>query len=99
MTYAIERTRVGRKPFQIVKLSLDYCTLTYGESPCTAGLTNSGLVQGATSTTIDLDSGASGATGEYDLYAVYIQSGTGSGQSRLIASYDGSLKRATLEQP
>ena len=91
MSYEIERNRVGRKPFQIVKLSLDYCTLEHGVAPCTAGLASSGQVQSATSSTVDLDAGASGASDEYNMYVVFIQSGTGSGQSRLITDYDGTL--------
>jgi hypothetical protein len=97
MTYATERTRVGRKPFQIVKLSLDYCTLNHGEAPCTAGLTSSGFVQAATSTTVDLDASAPSTDDAYNNFAVYIESGTGVGQSRRITDYDGTLKRATVE--
>lgn len=38
MSLEIERNKVGRKPFQAVKLSLDRCQHDYGLSPCTAGI-------------------------------------------------------------
>ena len=36
MSYAIERTKVGHKPIDIIIISADACSLTYGISPCTA---------------------------------------------------------------
>jgi hypothetical protein len=37
MTLATEAAVSGRKPVQFCVLRMDYCTRTYGESPCTAG--------------------------------------------------------------
>ena len=38
MTYAIQKTKFGRRPIYIVELELDYCDNTYGVAPCTAAL-------------------------------------------------------------
>ncbi len=36
MTLAIERAKSGRRPFWVVEMDLDYCSLTYGVAPCMA---------------------------------------------------------------
>lgn len=36
MSYASEATKVGRKPFSVVELELDFCSLTFGVGPCPA---------------------------------------------------------------
>lgn len=36
MAYADEKKKVGRAPFQYVEIDLDYCSQTYGISPCLA---------------------------------------------------------------
>jgi hypothetical protein len=103
MAYSDERGRVGRLPFQMVKLSLDFCQNQYGVedavigSICTAGQVNTGQVQAATSNSATLDAGASGADNEYDNYAVHITSGTGANQVYRILSYDGTTKIATID--
>lgn len=51
---------------------------------------------GSTATTIVLDTGASSVNDEYVGYWIEITSGTGAGQVRRIASYDGTSKVATL---
>lgn len=38
MTYDTEKVRAGREPITLVELDLDYCQLTYGQSPCMAQL-------------------------------------------------------------
>jgi hypothetical protein len=38
VSYELERTRDTRRPFTLVELDLDYCSLLYGEAPCTAAL-------------------------------------------------------------
>ena len=38
MTYALQKVKFGRRPIYIVELQLDYCSNTYGSSPCTAAL-------------------------------------------------------------
>lgn len=36
MSYAEQAAKVGRQPITIVEIDLDYCSLTFGTSPCTA---------------------------------------------------------------
>lgn len=38
MTLAAERAKAGRRPFAVVELELDYCSLNYGTAPCSAAL-------------------------------------------------------------
>jgi hypothetical protein len=38
MTYDELRLEVGRRPITVVELDLDFCTRTYGTSPCTASV-------------------------------------------------------------
>jgi hypothetical protein len=101
MAYATERKRIGRKPFQIVKLSLDYCTKSYGVnttgSVCTAGISGSGTVQAATANTVDLESSESSVDDAYNNYAIHITGGTGQGQVLRILDWDGTNRRATME--
>ena len=47
---------------------------------------------------IQLDTGASSTDGVYDPATVYIESGTGAGQSRLITQYVGSTRTATVDR-
>lgn len=37
MTYDLKKTEFDREHIYIVELDLDYCSLTFGQSPCTAG--------------------------------------------------------------
>ena len=47
---------------------------------------------------IQLDTGASSTDGVYDPSMVFIESGTGAGQSRLITQYVGSTRTATVDR-
>jgi hypothetical protein len=53
---------------------------------------------GTGSNQIQLDTGASATDGVYDPSMVYIESGTGAGQSRLITQYVGSTRTATVDR-
>ena len=97
MTIAIERTRVGRTPFTMVELQLDYCQETIGISPCTAARVHSGTVQSATADTVELDSSASSVNGAYDNYAISIPTGTGSPEESIVDSYVGATRIATMK--
>ena len=55
-----------------------------------------GTAQAGASTTITLDSGAVATDDIYNGASVIIQSGTGSGQERIISDYVGSTKVATV---
>jgi hypothetical protein len=47
---------------------------------------------------IQLDAGASSTNGEYDPGLIFIETGTGAGQARLILQYNGSTKVATVDR-
>jgi hypothetical protein len=47
---------------------------------------------------IQLDAGASSTNGEYDPGLIFIETGTGAGQARLILQYNGSTKIATVDR-
>ena len=47
---------------------------------------------------IQLDAGASATNGEYDPGLIFIETGTGAGQARLILQYTGSTKVATVDR-
>ena len=53
---------------------------------------------GTGSNQIQLDTGASATDGIYDPAMLYIESGTGMGQSRLITQYVGSTRTATVDR-
>jgi hypothetical protein len=53
---------------------------------------------GTGSNQIQLDTGASATDGTYDPSMVFIESGTGAGQSRLITQYVGSTRTATVDR-
>jgi len=36
MTWDTERKVIGRRPFQYIEMDMDYCTQSYGVSPCLA---------------------------------------------------------------
>jgi hypothetical protein len=60
---------------------------------------HSGVCQaGSTSNTIVFDTLASSVNGAYDPSMVFIQSGTGSGQTRLILQYDGITQTAVVDR-
>jgi len=58
---------------------------------------NEGLAQGGSSNTITLNALGSSANNAYVGQLVFIRSGTGADQIRLITAYDGSTKIATVE--
>ena len=60
---------------------------------------NEGLAQGGTSDTITLNALASSADDAYNNQVVFIRSGKGEDQVRVIMDYDGITKIATLEKP
>ena len=47
---------------------------------------------------IQLDAGASSTNGDYDPGLIFIETGTGAGQARLILQYNGSTKVATVDR-
>ncbi len=47
---------------------------------------------------IQLDAGASATNGEYDPGLIFIETGTGAGQARLILQYNGSTRVATVDR-
>ena len=53
---------------------------------------------GTGSNQIQLDTGASATDGVYDPAMVFIESGTGAGQTRLITQYVGSTRTATVDR-
>lgn len=57
---------------------------------------NAGMVVAATSTTVDLATDASAVDSAYVGMEVYIYSGVGAGQRRVITGYVGSTRRATV---
>lgn len=59
-------------------------------------LIRSGTAQAGGASTITLDAGASATTNLYQNEIIFIRSGTGAGQSAIIASYVGSTKVATI---
>lgn len=72
-------------------------TLIGSDGTLRANIERTGTAQAGASTTITLDSGASAVDNYYKHSIVRIVSGTGAGQSRLITSYVGSTKVATIE--
>lgn len=44
MSFDTEKARAGRRPFAVAEIDLDYCSLTYGVSPCAAALGVTGAV-------------------------------------------------------
>jgi len=57
-----------------------------------------GTVVSSTNNTVTLDAGASALNGAYDPALIYISSGTGAGQCRLILEYDGATKTAWVDR-
>ena len=90
------QARFERRPATVLELDLDYCSNTYGVSPCTAGRVESGTAQAGGASSITLRAAASGVDGAYDGMTVRITGGTGSGQERKISAYVGATKVATV---
>lgn len=63
-------------------------------------IVHSGTAQGAGTgnNQIQLDTGASSTNSAYDPGLVYIETGTGAGQTRLILQYNGSTRTATVDR-
>lgn len=59
---------------------------------------NEGLVQAATSTTVTLNPLASSSDGAYKGQTIFIRSGIGDDQARLITGYVGATKVATVQR-
>lgn len=62
------------------------------------GHVNEGLAQGGAASTITLNSGASSIDDMYQGQMVFIVSGTGQDQARIVTSYDGTTKIATVHK-
>jgi len=60
---------------------------------------NEGLAQAGTSTTVTLNTLASPDDNAYEGQMVFVMSGTGEDQARLVLSYDGTTKIASLDRP
>jgi hypothetical protein len=60
---------------------------------------NEGLAQGGSSDTITLNALASSIDDAYNYQMVFIRSGTGEDQLRVVKSYDGTTKIATMCEP
>lgn len=86
----------GRQLIQLLELDLDRCTRTFGVSPCTAGIENSGTATAGGATSITLAAGASAADDAYNTMTARITGGTGSGQERIVSDYVGATKVATV---
>lgn len=105
MAYDDERGKVGRLPFQVVKLSLDSCTKIFGVNDpstgglgvCTAGQRTPGQAQAATSISITLEASSSTEDGFYDNYGIHITSGAAENDVRRIIDYNGTTKVAIVD--
>lgn len=61
------------------------------------GVADAGTLQSATGTTAVIRSGASATDATYVGHTLFIASGTGAGQSRLITAYTGASKTCTVD--
>lgn len=61
-----------------------------------SSVVRSGTAQAGAAGTITLDAGASATTDLYKLAEIYIDGGTGAGQTRAISAYNGTTKVATI---
>ena len=84
-------------PTRFGSLAID----TYGYVTCnnTMGIVvRTGTCQGGTTTTVQLDAGASAANNIYNGLLLYISNGQGMYQARTITGYNGVTKFATLDR-
>lgn len=88
--------RHERAPHTALELDLDYCSNTYGVSPCTAGRVNSGTLQSGGTTTVRLAAGASAVDDFYNNMTLRSTGGTGSGQEAKVIDYVGATRDATV---
>jgi hypothetical protein len=88
-----------RRPHTALELDLDYCSNTYGVSPCTAGRIQTGTAQAGSANTLTLVAGASGVDGAYNNMRLALNSGPGSVQDQRITGYVGATKVATVDAP
>lgn len=93
-----EKAKHERRFVELLELDMDTCTNTYGVSPCTAGIQNTGTAQAGSASTITLAAGASGDDDAYNTFVVRITAGTGSGQERVVSDYVGATKVATVSE-
>jgi len=96
VSHAAEKSVIGRIPFAVIKLSLDYCTRTYGRDECTVGREASGTAQAGGINTITVS--ASDSFGDDTLigYVVYISGGAGVGQEGRVTTNDNTTKIVTV---
>ena len=73
--------------------SIDIVDVTNGGSGYVGDI---GVAQAGAASAITLAAGASGSDGIYNDSSIYLTSGTGSGQLRLVQSYNGTTKVATV---
>ena len=90
------QARLDRIPVTLAEMDLDYCSNTFGVSPCTAGRKDSGTAQAGAARTITLRAGASAVDDFFVPMMVRITGGTGSGQERRAGDYVGSTKVLTI---
>jgi len=76
--------------------ALEHIDVTAGG---TSYIENADVSQAGSSTSITLESGASGDNDTYNNMSVWITSGTGVNQLRTITGYDGTTKKATVNEP
>lgn len=80
-------------------------TIDVGGTAQTAGdiiggsITRSGTAQSGAVTNIKLDAGASATNNIYNGQTIFLTGGTGAGQARVIASYNGGTKVAIVDRP
>lgn len=86
----------GREPVTLVEIDQDFCSLSFGAGACTAGRQHSGTAQAGAAGTITLAADAATDDNVYASMTVRTTGGTGSGQERVIGSYVGSTKVATV---
>ena len=92
LQYAVQYNAVGGRIEQIK-------VLTTGDTfPYYVSASSSHKVREATTTTVKLDTKASGSDNVYNEYTIRIISGTGAGQFRVISVYNGNTKTATISE-
>ena len=93
---AVAASAVASVTAQVTANVTDWDGTAVGSIPPDAIFIHSGTAQAGGSSTITLDAGASATNNIYDNEVIFIRSGTGAGQSNIIASYVGSTQVATV---
>lgn len=102
--YAATSDEVDTLGFLALTVLRDDVAMTYGVAQVIAAASSlgapvirSGTAQAGGASTLTLDASASGTTDFYKHALAFLRSGTGAGQARLVASYNGTTKVATIE--